>query len=1732
MINSISLLGADPLDELAQFGLDEAISTARRYLIAISSSEDFVTKVAIAFGDSIDAAKAEGLRQEWLAGNFGSLPAIEIRSAAEINGANGAFSADTNTIYLSREYIEQNGSDVSAIANVLLEEIGHSVDSRINVSDAPGDEGAIFSALAQGVQIDTPTLQALKAEDDTATITLEGQTIHIEQDSLDLKAIVNGLDTLEGVIGKFEIALDDKFSGLKTAISNAKSELGKLENNAASELIRETLDEALDQVLGESDYVNANGQFNLNLNLTTDFGDVPGIPSIYSTFNLGWSLTNPSSAANIAFKDVKLDLGSFFQDFAEPVIGKVNQIIKPFEPLRKILTTNVPGLDSIGVNINLLSLAQTLGTEYNEDLFKALDQFSTLVTAVETATSKVQSLSSDARFINLGEFSLNANGQIATSTPFSIAPLAQAEEKGLSFFSDSKKIPGSGFIFPLLEQSNTAFNLLLGQDVGLLEFKLPEFKAGFNFQKKFLIPTPLPIPVYANFGGDATFTSPGLTFGYDTAGLKSNVPLQGFYINGNQSIFHVETTLKAGASAGVPKFAEAGGDVFIQGEADFYLPGRKEKVRLSELDDLFNTGFFETQGKVQAGASLWAEHFTFNPIKGLFGALTGDFEKLVDRHEINLVTIDLFDFGNSGGSGTPQLPPNLASFNSNNGELLLNIGSRAAQRNVNKDVVDEQFSITPNVVVAAFGYKETYSGVSKVVANAGTGNDVISVEVNVSAELHGGSGHDSLYGGSKDDQLFGEEGEDRLIGRDGNDKLYGGENNDKLYGDKGNDELRGDAGDDFLDGGANNDYLDGGDGKDTLVGSVGDDFLDGGANNDYLYGGNGKDTLQGSDGEDILAGGESDDNLDGGIGKDTLFGEVGTDTLLGGDQDDLLDGGEGDDTLDGGAGDDELVGGFRIVIEQSVDQDGQPVFSDPEIFDDAGRDFLNGGEGNDTLKGSAGNDTLDGGVGNDKLFGEDGNDLLKGDAGNDELTGGMGNDQLYGGLDNDTLKGYTDDDQLAGGAGADNLNGNAGNDTLYGEAADDFLMGEAADDLIDGGTEVDTVNYDNSPSGVIVNIDEQQNYQNLGGSLHTTILSTSLVPTDTEPDFIINAGIAKDGFGTTDTLRNLENIIGSKYDDVLIGNSQDNRIEALAGDDLLIGNAGNDYLDGGDGNDTVSYRRDPNQAQVKVNLEQNQATDGFGGNDQLHNIENVIGSFFDDEIIGDAKANIIHAGEGNDIVQARDGNDIIFGEQGQDALFGENGDDFLVGGKDADTLNGGAGNDTASYFTSASAVAVRLTTATGWSGDADSDSIINVENLEGSQFDDYLEGNKVGNLLSGLRGNDTLLGMSGNDTLNGGLGNDLLDGGLGNDLLNGEEGNDDFHGEQGNDTLIGGAGNDYLDGESDNDILDGGTGDDYVDGGEGNDTLDGGLGDDTVDGDEGHDLLNAGDGNDILIGAQGNDTLYAGDGNDSLTGGDGKDILNAGDGNDFLDGGKGSDFLDSGAGDDTLTGGRSGNDTLYAGEGNDKLHSGSGTDILDGGAGNDTLDASEGNDSISGGLGNDFIDAGSDNDTLDGGGGDDELFAESGMDKLFGQAGNDYLDAGSDNDYLWGGEGFDTLLGQDGNDYLVGDSGDDLLKGGDGNDTLFGGLGADTLYGNQGRDIFALAVGSGTDTFVDFVVGKDSLGLSGGLSFKELTISQGMSDQAKDTLISLTATGELLATLTDVDASSLKSSNFTKISLT
>ena len=84
---------------------------------------------------------------------------------------------------------------------------------------------------------------------------------------------------------------------------------------------------------------------------------------------------------------------------------------------------------------------------------------------------------------------------------------------------------------------------------------------------------------------------------------------------------------------------------------------------------------------------------------------------------------------------------------------------------------------------------------------------------------------------------------------------------------------------------------------------------------------------------------------------------------------------------------------------------------------------------------------------------------------------------------------------------------------------------------------------------------------------------------------------------------------------------------------------------------------------------------------------------------------------------------------------------------------------------------------------------------------------------------------------------------------------------------------------------------------------------------------------------------------------------------------------------------------------------------------------------------------------------------------------------------------------------------------------LIGGLGEDELTGGRGDDIFVFALGEGTDTVLDYEVGKDLIGLEG-LTFGDLSIGQAGDDAT------IVANGELLAILSGVESSGLSEADF------
>ncbi|MEI8319231.1 MAG: LamG-like jellyroll fold domain-containing protein, partial [Planctomycetia bacterium] len=214
------------------------------------------------------------------------------------------------------------------------------------------------------------------------------------------------------------------------------------------------------------------------------------------------------------------------------------------------------------------------------------------------------------------------------------------------------------------------------------------------------------------------------------------------------------------------------------------------------------------------------------------------------------------------------------------------------------------------------------------------------------------------------------------------------------------------------------------------------------------------------------------------------------------------------------------------------------------------------------------------------------------------------------------------------------------------------------------------------------------------------------------------------------------NVVGTPFDDTLVGNARDNRVSGLAGDDTLSGLSGNDTFDGGAGTDTVIEAADVDFTLTALRL------DGIGS-DTLAGIERV-------NLTAGASANTI-------TVQGWTGSATLTGGTGNDRyLFAgtEAANVTIVEGASADTdtldlsglLNGGVSVDLASTAAQAivSGLTLTLSSETG------------IENVIGTAFTDAIIGNARNNVLSGLAGDDTLSGRLGNNTVDGGSGTDTV----------------------------------------------------------------------------------------------------------------------------------------------------------------------------------------------------------------------------------------------------------------------------------------------------------------------------------------------------------------------------------------
>jgi Ca2+-binding RTX toxin-like protein len=860
---------------------------------------------------------------------------------------------------------------------------------------------------------------------------------------------------------------------------------------------------------------------------------------------------------------------------------------------------------------------------------------------------------------------------------------------------------------------------------------------------------------------------------------------------------------------------------------------------------------------------------------------------------------------------------------------------------------------------------------------------------------------------------------ENIIGSDDGDTVI-------LSGGVGN-TVDGGAGDDFIAGGGGVDFLDGGAGVDTNsfstigVGVVADlgsgsasyqtgngttifenfsgfENLDGSAQNDQLFGDGGDNVLTGNDGNDLLSGRGSADTVDGGDG------------------DDILQGGGGNDVLDGGGGID--TADFRDINVNAESPEGTGVTADLSAGQ-AGYTAPSGAAITDQITNV---ENLTGSQNNDDMTGDDGANLIAGGAGDDIINGGAGDDILRG-------------DALGPGEAitvtVENLVGEGGTflTPLWfgfhdGADFDLFTAGEAASFGLERLAE------DGSVEGIAAEFNQQVGEN----GVDATIISGAGAPGPIDPgesaSFTLNVdpNAVGEGFFTWATM-----VIPSN--DAFLAALANALTDAIFDTDgnflgpLVIERSGSDVLDAGTEVNNELDAAFLNQTARNTGTDENGVVgDHPGFNGSVGNPDgtpvNVLGGTtaagtIVDPTVGDFTADddpilritIDRAAGGNDVLDGGLGDDIIDGGLGADTLIGGLGDDTLIT-DGLDDLDGGEGVDTADFSGFAenaiantpgafNGVIVDLdVNSAGAAGTPGQDgavlnappgavavggvvpaanqiqSITDVENLVGTDFNDGLFGNNEVNVISAGGGNDVVHGFGGGDFLAGGDGLDTIlfsaapvgvtvdlnsqvsaeafeaiaaggsgptasSGGAGADVLSGFE--NVTGSANGDDVIIGDSADNTLNGQGGDDNLIGGGGNDNLIGGEGEDILTGGAGDDRAVGGSDDDVLLGRSGADTLVGGNGSDKLTGNRGEDLLRGGQGEDILNGGGGADLLRGGGGSDVLNGGAGQDVLTGNR-GDDVLSGGQGRDTFvfNGGSGSDLVTDFAGNDLIEITGG----------------------------------------------------------------------------------------------------------------------------------------------------------------------------------------------
>ena len=1059
----------------------------------------------------------------------------------------------------------------------------------------------------------------------------------------------------------FGIDLNDGQNGSDTAgrdkSTDADAETHISADNVASALSLET-----------------NLEGGLDINIVMDLGfeankvDI-GFPKIGTTFHLKWNAEfgKPfGSLEEASLGNIKLNLGDFVQRTLKPVLNKIQKVIDPIMPLIDFLQSEIPVLSSLpkgGSKMTVLNLIKSIGSANGLELGMIDDivKVANLVKNIATfnpgeitlgSLDIVSKTYSDPKVHNFLSGTAGLPDDFAGRITGGDVTAADAAENAFSgkFGSPSTASNGKeyGWFFPIFTNDKSSvlkslctstLQLMFGQDVTLVEYRMSPLIFDFDWSKSFPIVGPLCADIGLNFGAKIE-----LSFGYDTRGLISWKKTgykdlwalaDGFFIDDldvdkkdiSEVIFY------SGITAGASVAGRAGINVGVNLNLNLNLddPNNDGKLRLSELaDSLAHSPFaiFDASVTLQARAYAYLDLVFY-------------------RKEFDLWKSGALELFNTDkkGTGTPIVAT------AQNGDLVVNVGEFAEKR-VYKDLNDDADTVTitcdgNDVTVDIEGRgKATYTLAAgrTVFVYAKNGNDVITISGDSSLNfvIEGGDGNDEIDLSDLNlaptcyAVVMGGMGCDFIRGANFGTNILLGEFADILYKKKADES----------------EYV-------ALVNAYPNSSNPG---NNVIVGGKGKNYIVGGGGNDLIVGGINTK------WNETSASGITTDTQ----------------TIN------KLYGDFAYF--EFDDLLSLTKAKNEDLYDEGGNDVILGSSGKDSIYGGAGSDRIKGGDDNDEIHGGKGNDIIYGGAGNDRIFGDDGVDVIFGDTPaNDAMVIAREDDavgELPYVYIAEEIKKDTsdlfGSDTVTTTDADGNVSSESVNRIAlfnfenSFKTDVDSLNARAQEAVKLfdapqIDLGATQTAATTGATATGTTAATGAEGTEpqveedastqvTNGSDVIEGGNGSDIIFGDDGLNTSEGgsdiISGGADNDFIDGDGGNDTINGDYGEDIIYGGAGNDTLDGGAGNDFVfgdnglaDYQRD-NDGNIVGSSElfrgsfTNSDADKVAKKDQELAFGYGISAFAQNfGIKADAKSS---NADGNDTILAGNGSDFVDGQSGDD----------------------------------------------------------------------------------------------------------------------------------------------------------------------------------------------------------------------------------------------------------------------------------------------------------------------------------------------------------------------------------------------------------------------------------------------------------------------------------------------------